>query len=193
MNKLEFFKDELGCIKNKDAREFAEAQINGLPDYFFEIPASSTSKYHPTFALGEGGLVRHTKSAVRIAVELFGNQTTSSWMSEKDKDSVVIALLLHDGCKNGVPKSKYTITEHPLVVVEHIKSNKVACDLIDEKQLEDICNGISTHMGEWSKDYKTNKEVLPKPKARLERFIHMCDYLASRKCLEHNFDAKVSR
>ena len=47
--------------------------IELLPNYFFEVPASSTGKYHPEFALGDGGLIRHTKVAVRIAYELLNN------------------------------------------------------------------------------------------------------------------------
>ena len=62
--RLHMFKPELGTIKSQVYSDFAEAAIISLPDYFFEIPASSTGKYHPSYALGTGGLVRHTKAAV---------------------------------------------------------------------------------------------------------------------------------
>ena len=42
-----------------------------LPEYFFEVAASSTGKYHPVYALGVGGLVRHTIAAVEIANEMY--------------------------------------------------------------------------------------------------------------------------
>ena len=47
--------------------------IDSLPDYFFEVAAASTGKYHPKYAQGEGGLVRHTKAAVKIAYELLAD------------------------------------------------------------------------------------------------------------------------
>ena len=65
--KEEVFKKELTYIKNNRYKENIKVLINLLPDYFFEIPASSTGKYHPYYATGKGGLVRHTKAAVRIA------------------------------------------------------------------------------------------------------------------------------
>jgi hypothetical protein len=43
-------------------------------------------------------------------------------------------------------------------------------------------------MGQWNYDYKSKKAVLPKPKTGKQFFVHMCDYLASRKFLEVNFD-----
>ena len=42
-------------------------------------------------------------------------------------------------------------------------------------------------MGIWNKDYDGN-EVLPVPKTKWENFVHMCDYLASRKCIQFSFD-----
>ena len=68
--KKEVFKTEINYIKNPEYQRNAEILIELLPDYFFEVPASSTGKYHPKFASGDGGLVRHTKAAVRIAYEL---------------------------------------------------------------------------------------------------------------------------
>ena len=69
--KIETFCTELEYIKDADIKKFTEEMIARLPDYFFEVGASSSGRYHPKYALGEGGLVRHTISAVRIALELF--------------------------------------------------------------------------------------------------------------------------
>lgn len=63
------FNKEIALIKNKSIRDFASICIQFVPKYFFEIPASSSGKYHPSYALGEGGLVRHTKAAIAIAQE----------------------------------------------------------------------------------------------------------------------------
>ena len=73
--KINIFIKEIGYIKKERYRDNIKKLISYLPDYFFEIPASSTGKYHPHYALGEGGLVRHTKVAVRIAYELLNDES----------------------------------------------------------------------------------------------------------------------
>ncbi len=191
MDRLKIFETELNYIKNPKIREFTEKAINKLPEYFFVIPASSTRKYHPSYALGEGGLVRHTKAAVRIAVELFCMDCFK--YTEDEKDMIISSLILHDGCKSGLNKSTYTVTEHPLIVAKFIKDDKEISGCIDENVLNIIIGNIESHMGQWTYDYKTKKEVLPRPRTKMQNFVHWCDYLASRKCLEFNFDVDVVR
>lgn len=93
-DKAEVFADELSFIQDGEKREIIKSLIRQVPDYFFEIPASSTGKYHPKYALGEGGLVRHTKAAVRIANELLRLEMFKGL--SKIKDEIIGALLLHD-------------------------------------------------------------------------------------------------
>ena len=69
----EIFNKELNYIKNERIKRSLVIMLDKLPDYFYEVPASSTGKYHPEYALGKGGLVRHTKAAIRIAKELLDN------------------------------------------------------------------------------------------------------------------------
>ena len=44
----------LSTIVNEDIREFAKVLVEGLPNYIWEVGASSTGKYHPTYSLGVG-------------------------------------------------------------------------------------------------------------------------------------------
>jgi len=191
VNRLEIFKTELSYILNPKIKEFTEKALNSLPEYFFSIPASSSGKYHPSYALGEGGLVRHTKAAVRIAVELFRVELFK--YTEDQKDMIISSLILHDGYKSGIDHGKHTVTEHPLIVAKMIRENNELSNCINKEYLNIILSNIETHMGFWVYDYKTKKEVLPKPTTKLQNFVHWCDYLASRKCLEFNFDVKVTR
>ena len=62
----EKFAKELETFKHDDIRKFAEVLIDNAPDYFFHVAASSTGKYHPKYALNDGGLMRHTKAVVRF-------------------------------------------------------------------------------------------------------------------------------
>ena len=51
-----------------------------------------------------------------------------------------------------------------------------------------VCTMIESHMGEWTYDNYQKKEVLPKPRTAEQRFVHMCDFLASRKFLDIKFE-----
>ena len=93
MNKVAIFEQELKYIKNESYKNDAMYLIDGLPDYFFEVEAASTGKYHPRYAQGNGGLVRHTKVAVKIAYELL-NSIIGDPFKEEEKDLMILALIL---------------------------------------------------------------------------------------------------
>ena len=186
MNREEVFKNELGYIKSNKIRNACLEIIKLLPDYFFEIPASSTGKYHPEYALGDGGLVRHTKAAVRIGYELLQDPSIGDKYTSDEKDMMLMALLLHDGLKSGMPKEKYTRFDHPLLICDLIMDSEEVLGL-EVEEIEFICDAIKTHMGNWTTDYN-GVEVLEKPKTKYQNFVHMCDFLASKKFLNIPFD-----
>lgn len=186
MNKEEVFKIELGYIKSDRIRRSCLEMIKLLPDYFFEIEASSTGKYHPSYATGPGGLVRHTKAAVRIAFDLLSDACIGDKYTQDEKDLMIMALILHDGVKSGVPKEKYTRFDHPIMMAEMIMDNEENMEL-SITEIEFLCDAIKTHMGPWTTDYH-GVEVLERPKTKYQNFVHMCDFLASRKALEVPFD-----
>jgi hypothetical protein len=189
MDKIKMFKPELDHIKDERLRNNLEIIINNLPDYFFIVPASSTGKYHPSFSLGDGGLVRHTKVAVRIAKELLNNPSLNNF-NQNEKDLIIFALTLHDGLKSGKVKSEYTLFEHPLLASQFVKENESEIDLTKD-EIDLVCRCIETHMGPWTTNYK-GEEVLSPPKDKYQRFVHMCDYIASRKFLDVKFkDNKI--
>ena len=53
---------------------------------------------------------------------------------------------------------------------------------LEVEEIEFICDAIKTHMGPFTTDYH-GVEVLEKPKTKYQNFVHLCDYLASRKCI----------
>ena len=179
------FEIELNYIKNKRIKDSLITMINKLPDYFYEVPASSTGKYHPSFSLGKGGLLRHTKAAVRIAIELFNDPALNNF-TQDEKDLIVFSLLLHDGLKSGFQKSEYTLFEHPILMSNYILESKNELELTQD-EIDLVTRCIKTHMGPWTKNYK-GEEILEPPVDKYQRFVHMCDYLASRKFLDVKFD-----
>ena len=70
MKKSSVFEKELEKVGHLENRSATVAFLETVePEYFWYVPASSTGKYHPDFAQGEGGLIRHTKAAVCVAQE----------------------------------------------------------------------------------------------------------------------------
>ena len=172
-------------IKDKRIKNSAIYMINKLPDYFFMVAAASTGKYHPTFSLGEGGLVRHTKVALRIAHDLLENEVIGNVFTDSEKDMIMIAILLHDGAKEGIVQGKYTIFDHPIVVANLIREQKNKTTLTED-EVSLITSMIESHMGPWNTN-PYSKVVLPKPKGKYQKFVHMCDYISSRKYLDVKF------
>lgn len=180
------FEYELSLIKNPKIKEIAEEGIDLLPDYFYEIAASSTGKYHPTYALGDGGLYRHVRASVGIAVDLFRIYT----FTEDEQDLIIVSLMLHDGWKQGLDGRKYTTHTHPLVA-SNVLSEKIEREPGSKKEeyLFLICKNIVSHMGQWTTS-KYDSTVLPSPQTDMQNFVHLCDYLASRKDIEYNFSVR---
>ena len=186
MNKIETFEKELKYIKDESLIKDAKCLIENLPDYFFEIPAASTGKYHPTYAAGTGGLLRHTKAATRIGYELLNNPLIGGKYTFREKDIMLLGLIIHDGLKCGITQEKYTRVDHPLLVANYIKEKKEKLSMNTEEQ-ELLSKVVASHMGPWNKDFNDN-EVLPIPKSKYESFVHMCDYLSSKKFIKIEFD-----
>ncbi len=186
MNKVEKFKTELSYIKNERIRKACQEMVQLLPDYFFEVPAASTGKYHPAYAAGEGGLLRHTKGAVRIAYEMLSDHCIGDKYTSDEKDMMIMALMLHDGLKYGIPKEQYTRFDHPLLMADYIMDNEERLGL-EVTEIEFICDAIKTHMGSFTTDYH-GVEVLERPRTKYQNFVHLCDFLASRKCILLPFD-----
>lgn len=187
--KCDMFSTEIELISSPELKTFAQRMINQLPDYFFKVPASSTGKYHPAYTIGDGGLLRHTKAAVRIAAELFRLHMYSVLLPLKDH--IIIALILHDGWKHGAVNedgtiSQYTLCEHAEYCANWIL--QAGRTLIDEASLQLIAKMVLTHMGQWNSNPRTGYIFAPEPYTMDECFVHLCDYLASRKCLEMNFN-----
>lgn len=183
-SKCENFTAELSLIRTECIKKFLGYCIDNLPDYFFHVAASSSGKYHPEYALGDGGLMRHTKAAVHIAKELFNLEMFQ--FTEEEQDLMLVALLLHDGQKQG-KKQGNTVFEHPLLAADFVKQCHIETELISDDQMKFIYDCIATHMGQWT-TARYSKVELPKPKTKYQKFVHLCDYLASRKFLEMNFD-----
>ena len=184
--KIKVFEEEFKYINDDNIRKDAEYLIGHLPDYYFEVDASSTGKYHPKYAAGPGGLSRHVKSAVKMAHELLEDSVISKNYTSLDRDLIYLSLLIHDGLKYGKTKEEYTRFDHPILISEFVKANKDKLNM-DEESLEKVSGAVASHMGPWNTSNYSDV-VLPVPKTPMEKFVHMCDYLASRRFINLEFD-----
>lgn len=186
MNKVEMVKTELNYIKNSRIKKSAEIFVNMLPDYFFTTAASSTGKYHPAFAAGEGGLLRHSKVAAYILNEIISTKTFGSDFTPDEKDLLRFAILVHDGFKHGITEEQYTKHEHPLICATCIRVAKDKMELTDE-EIEYVATAIESHMGEWNtSNYSDIELALPTSKA--QKLVHLADFLSSKKVLDIKFN-----
>lgn len=180
--KSNIFNKELEFITDERIKNNARIIIDNLPEYFFTIQAASTGKYHPKYALGDKGLIRHTKAAVYFANTLFGIYK----FDESTKDLIILSLIIHDGVKKGIIEEKYTRFDHPILVGELLDKIKNKLTLTDT-EINTIKSNVSSHMGKWNTN-EYSDIVLPIPTTVTQKFVHMCDYLASRKEIHFEFD-----
>lgn len=179
-DKVKMFVNELNDITDSKLRELAKIMIENADDYFFVVPASSSGKYHPSFDLGDGGLVRHTRCVAYYAQCM----AESMMFDEHDKNLIILAALAHDIKKQGDGKGKHTVTEHPILASAYL--SQLASEhigLISSEDLVKVCTAVECHMGKWGM-----KDGLPGPKSEFDKALQAADYIASRKdILSFNF------
>lgn len=179
----------LATIVNEDIREFATVLMDSLPDYIWHVGASSTGKYHPAYSLGEMGLMRHQIAVVRFLNFFFELEQYNTQFTSREMDLMRVSGLIHDGRKSGeqadYERSKYTKFDHPIQMANVVRSYDGK--YLNHNELEFIAHCIESHMGQWCNDKKSSV-VLEKPQDEYQKFVHLADYLASRKSLTMDFD-----
>ena len=184
----EEFEFVFDSFENEDIKKFAEDCVNKAPDYWHHVAASSTGKYHPSYALGEAGLVRHTIAAIRFLNHMFGVESIANQFSSRERDLLRVAALSHDMMKSGTQeefeRNKYTKHEHPILAANMIRSMSG----LNKEELDFIAHAIESHMGQWN-TARNSRVVLPKPQDKYQIILHLADYLASRKDIEILFSS----
>lgn len=188
MKDIKLFERELDLIVNEDLRMLTKAYLEErVADYFWQVGASSSGKYHPTFSQNVGGLVRHTKAVVMFAEELL-RMNTYAYLNEEYKDYIIVACLVHDTCKYGVLEyDKTNYANHAKLASINFKNFCLEENYVCS---EFLLNAISSHMGQWTE----NREE--RPFTAIDRCVHLADYMASRSfidipCITEEYDRIV--
>ena len=176
----------LDSFENEDLRELCLAVLKDFPEYIWEVPASSSGKYHPSTDLGEGGLIRHQVCVARICNYILQLEQYQNRIDSRQRDCMRIAALAHDGRKSGLENGGHTVHEHPILAGDAVYALKERFSEFEE-ELSMIRGLIYSHSGQWV-DSKKSELVLPKPCTEMQELIHLSDYIASRKDIEMLFD-----
>lgn len=186
------FESILDTFENEDIKNFAERCIDAIPLYFWHVGASSTGKYHPSYALGELGLARHTCALVRFLNYMLSIDCVKNDFTSRERDLMRVAGIMHDSMKSGTDEdyasNKYTKFEHPILAANNIR--KMGGLPTDEIEL--IATAIESHMGQWNSDRRSGV-ILPVPTNKYQKLVHLADYLASRKDIEVLFDEEFQK
>lgn len=190
-NKKELLKEYFDSVQDENVKKFMEQCIETIPEYWYTVPASSTGKYHPNYALGNGGLMRHTIALLRFFDRLVRNTMYGSPFTNREMDLLRVACLMHDSRKSGSDEdfavSKYTKFDHPILAANVVRS--IETEYITDEEKEMIANAIESHMGQWNVDtYGKSKVELPLPTNKYQKIVHLVDYLAAQKGVEVMFD-----
>jgi 23S rRNA maturation-related 3'-5' exoribonuclease YhaM len=166
---------EVAQIDNIEIANFVRKTLDDVhPDHRIK-PASSTGKYHPKFASGEGGLIRHIKVVVRNVLDL----VRAAPAVESEKDELVAAAILHDMWKYPEGRDhEFTAFDHP----------KLGGDYCKEHGFETIGRLIAAHQGIWITSRQMPGFENEQPRKFDEWVLHYADYMASRAYYDCKFD-----
>ena len=184
--KIAVFLPYLEQFETEEMRLYCEDMIDQMPDYIFEIPSSTSGKFHNKTQCELHGQIYHIIMFAEIMnyrLALKGNR--EKFKSPEQRDAMRCTPIFHDAIKCGFNESTFSVHDHPMLAGQWVREAKVEHD-IDEKIKEAIARMCERHSGEWTSS-KRSKVVLPEPENAMEFFVHECDYLSSR----HNIDMQI--
>jgi hypothetical protein len=182
---MEIFQQELisefiNNLETDNMKKLAKLIFDNIPDYWYDVPASSSGKYHNFDCVGEHGLFIHSWRTKEFMNHILTIEQYKDKFSPEERDCLRIGAFVHDGEKQGNGEGKHTVFEHPILMSNTILSYKGKIDNVDDSIIELMAKAVASHTGEWNTS-KRSKIELPKPQSLAEELLHLCDYLASRK------------
>ena len=191
--KIALFEKEIAHMEIENIKDFFKKAITIVPDYFFEVPAASSGKFHSVLECGFGGLVYHTRSVAKVANYLVNLQQYKSKLNEVEKDCVICAALLHDCLKHDWEnKTGFSVHQHPILAAEFIKTDSGLDDIVSDEIREMIGDAVASHSGEWTTS-KRSKIILPSPQTLVQELVHLSDYIASRGDIHILFEGEDNK
>ena len=156
-------------------QSFVNKVLQKCTDWNCKMPASSSGKYHPLSDLGDGGLIRHTKTVCRTLKTIL-----SMWPQYDDKKEwsyPYAAAILHDFCKYTENEQEHSHQDHPLKMAQLIREMGADATDID---VERLASNVASHMSRWTTDKKGNK-IGEFPQNMEQAFVAIADMISAQK------------
>lgn len=180
-----WLESELNSFEDMKYKKLALKLLEESPEYFWKAPASSSGKYHPSYTVVPGGLVKHVKAAAQILNHILSLEYTQI-IPQHVRDCMRVAVLIHD-CEKMKDDKSGTQFEHPLLIANKVLQCKGMYEDISDDALEMIADLCASHMGQWNVS-RHSGVTLPLPDSLEAYLVHLADYLASRKNIELKFN-----
>lgn len=181
--KVAVFRPLLDKFETEEMKLYCSDMIEQIPDYIFDIPSSTSGKYHNATQCQPHGQVYHIIMFAEILNYLLALKCNQEkFKSPRQRDAMRCVPIFHDAIKCGWNGSSFTVHEHPMLSGAWVRETKVEHDT-DSSAKEAIARMCERHSGEWTTSKKSNI-VLPEPENEMERMIHMCDILSSRNNID---------
>ena len=112
---------EIDAIYNEEIRDATvRTFLDGCPDYFWELPTSSTGKYHSPDERGKHGNWIHTKRVFATYANMSESYLEAHEITERQREAGKAAALIHDMMKYGWPSdgNEHTQQNHDVIAAE---------------------------------------------------------------------------
>ena len=181
--KIAVFKPLLDKFETEEMRLYCQDMIQQIPDYIFDMPSSTSGKYHNATQCLPHGQIYHIIMFAEILNYLLSLKCNKEkFKSAQQRDAMRCVPIFHDALKCGINGGQYTVHDHPMIAGTWVREAQVEHP-IDDRAKEAIARMCERHSGEWTTS-KKSKVVLPEPENEMERVIHMCDILSSRNNID---------
>ncbi|WP_090312443.1 HD domain-containing protein [Natronorubrum texcoconense] len=153
----------LELIDDERTRAFTINLSSKAPEYFWEVPASTSGYHHPA-CQGDRGLWAHTLMLSTVVDRLADTYVEQELIEPEEVPLAHAAVVLHDQRKNGDPEnpSNKSTSDHELRMARVIR----------ESPLDDrVADAVESHMGAWYADTQ--------PETPLDQLVHTADMVAS--------------
>ena len=157
----------LQLIEDDRTRALTLNLSRNAPEYFWQVPASSSGFHHPA-CRGDRGLWAHTLMLSTVIDRLADSYVEQGLIDRSDVDFAHAAAILHDQRKNGDPENpaNKSTSDHELRMAEFIRTTG-----LDDR----VADAVESHMGPWYDG--------PKPETHLDQLVHTADMVASTESI----------
>ena len=175
--------------KNMRKRTFALwKQLNGLFPNIWELPTSSTGKYHQKKDGRVPSCSEHVYEMLYAALKVMKMFNVEERTSEGDM--VLLSVVWHDAFKYGkYGTAKHTDYKHDKIMGDVISQNELTLlEIFSEEEVKNLEMMIRFHSGRWSSDHGDNNKINFNEYPQYVLFIHMLDMLSTADCLKTDMD-----